>query len=91
MSMRGLMRAVAADYASDHIRVNAIVPGNMDTPMNAEELSDSDMRKKYIAIAPAGRLGVGGDMSGMAVSLATDDSDYWLGGNYMVDGGLTAI
>lgn len=87
----GLMRAMAADYAPEHIRVNAIVPGTMDTPMNAEELSDPEMRKKYIAMAPAGRLGVGDDISGMAVFLATDDSDYCVGGIFMVDGGLTAI
>ena len=87
----GLMRAMAADYAPDHIRVNAIVPGTMDTPMNAEELSDPEMRKKYIAMAPAGRLGVGDDVSGMALFLAGDDSDYCVGGIYMVDGGLTAI
>ena len=87
----GLMRAMAADYAPDHIRVNAIVPGTMDTPMNAEELSDPEMRKKYSAMAPAGRLGIGDDVSGMAVFLASDDSDYCVGGIYMVDGGLTAI
>lgn len=87
----GLMRAMAADYAPDHIRVNAIVPGTMDTPMNAEELSDPEIVKKYIAMAPAGRLGVGSDIAGMAVFLATDDADYCVGGIYMVDGGLTAI
>jgi hypothetical protein len=38
-----------------------------------------------------GCLGVGDDISGMAVFLATDDSDYCVGGIYMVDGGLTAI
>jgi NAD(P)-dependent dehydrogenase (short-subunit alcohol dehydrogenase family) len=87
----GLMRAMAADYAPEHIRVNAIVPGTMDTPMNAEELSDPANRKKYIAMAPAGRLGVADDISGMAVFLATEDSDYCVGGIFMVDGGLTAI
>jgi NAD(P)-dependent dehydrogenase (short-subunit alcohol dehydrogenase family) len=85
------MRALAADYAPDHIQVNSIVPGTMDTPMNAEELSDPEMRKKHIAMAPAGRRGVGDDISGMAVFLASDDPDYCVGGIYKVDGGLTAI
>jgi len=87
----GLTRAMAADYAPDHIRVNAIVPGAMDTPMNAEEFSDPEARKKYTAITPAGRLGLADDVSGMDVFLATEDSDYCVGGIYMVDGGATAI
>ena len=54
------MRSMAADYARNGIRVNAIVPGTMDTPMNAEEFSDPEARNKYIPRIPAGRLGVGG-------------------------------
>jgi NAD(P)-dependent dehydrogenase (short-subunit alcohol dehydrogenase family) len=87
----GLMRAMAADYARDHIRVNAIVPGTMDTPMCATELADSATRQKLIDMAPLGRLGVGADIGGIAVFLASDDSSYCTGGFYMVDGGLTAV
>jgi meso-butanediol dehydrogenase/(S,S)-butanediol dehydrogenase/diacetyl reductase len=84
-----LMRAMAVDYAPDNIRVNAIVPGTTDTPMNAALLSDPDVRQKYIAKIPAGRLGVAEDIAGMAVFLASDDAEYCLGGVYMVDGGAT--
>ncbi len=82
-----LMRSMAADYARDGIRVNAIVPGTMDTPMNAEEFSDPEARKKYIPRIPAGRLGVAPDIAGMATFLATDEASFCVGGVYMVDGG----
>jgi NAD(P)-dependent dehydrogenase (short-subunit alcohol dehydrogenase family) len=82
-----LMRSMAADYARDGIHVNAIVPGTMDTPMNAEEFSDPEARKKYIPRIPAGRLGVATDIAGMATLLATEEASFCIGGVYMVDGG----
>jgi NAD(P)-dependent dehydrogenase (short-subunit alcohol dehydrogenase family) len=87
----GLMRAMAADYAPDHIRVNAIVPGTIDTPMNAVELSDREVRNRYAEITPARRLGTPQDLAGIAAFLASDDSDYCIGGVFTVDGGLTAV
>src|SRR5580704_2724071 len=87
----GLMRAMAADYAPHHIRVNAIVPGTIDTPMNAVELSDPAARERYAELTPARRLGTAEDLAGIAVFLASDDSDYCVGGIFTVDGGLTAI
>jgi NAD(P)-dependent dehydrogenase (short-subunit alcohol dehydrogenase family) len=53
-----LMRSMAADYGPDGIRVNAIVPGTMDTPMNAQEFSEPGAREKYIPRIPARRLGI---------------------------------
>ncbi len=87
----GLMRAMAADYAPEHIRVNAIMPGTIDTPMNAVELADATARQRYADITPARRLGTPEDLAGIAVFLASDDSDYCVGGIFTVDGGLTAV
>jgi NAD(P)-dependent dehydrogenase (short-subunit alcohol dehydrogenase family) len=87
----GLMRAMAADYAPDHIRVNAIVPGTIDTPMNAMTLSDPKQRKHFADIAPARRLGTAEDLAGIALFLASEDSSYCIGGIFTVDGGLTAV
>lgn len=86
-----LTRAMAADYSRDHIRVNAIVPGTIDTPMNASTLSDPHRREALMAMAPSGRLGTASDLAGTAVFLASDDAEYCMGGFYMVDGGLMAI
>lgn len=85
-----LTRAMAVDYAPDNIRVNAIVPGTIDTPMNASTLADEQMRQHLIAMAPAGRLGTPEDLCGLAVFLASEDSLYCVGGFYMADGGQTA-
>ncbi len=82
-----LMRSMAVDYAADNIRVNAIVPGTMDTPMNAEEFSDPAARRKSAAKIPVGRLGVGADLAGLAVFLASDEASFCLGGIYPADGG----
>lgn len=82
-----LMRSMAADYARDGIRINAIIPGTMDTPMNAEEFSDPQARMKYIPAIPAGRLGVASDIPGMAAFLASEEASFCIGGVYLVDGG----
>jgi NAD(P)-dependent dehydrogenase (short-subunit alcohol dehydrogenase family) len=82
-----LMRSMAADYAPDGIRINAIIPGTMDTPMNAKEFSEPGARNKYIPRIPARRLGVATDIAGMATFLATDEAGFCVGGLYFVDGG----
>ena len=82
-----LMRSMAADYAPDGIRVNAIVPGTMDTPMNAAEFSVPGSRDKYVPRIPARRLGVATDIAGMATFLVSDEASFCIGGMYFVDGG----
>jgi len=86
-----LTRAMAADYSRYHIRVNAIVPGCMDTPMNAARLSDETRRQQRVATTPYGRLGTAEDVAGLAVFLASDEADFCVGGFYAVDGGLMAV
>jgi NAD(P)-dependent dehydrogenase (short-subunit alcohol dehydrogenase family) len=90
-AIAALTRAMAADYSRFHIRVNAIVPGCMDTPMNATRLSDEGVRQQRIAMVPCGRLGQGEDVAGLAVFLASDEAEYCVGGFYPIDGGLMAV
>jgi 3-oxoacyl-[acyl-carrier protein] reductase len=87
----GLTRVMAAAHARDGIRVNSIVPGTMDTPMNAYILSDPSARERYREAVPLGRLGTPQDIEGVAVFLASDESAYCTGGLFMCDGGLTAV
>lgn len=90
-AIMGLTRVMAASYARDKIRVNSIVPGTMDTPMNAYILADPAVREKYRDAVPVGRLGTPEDIEGIALFLASDESSYCTGGLYMCDGGLTAV
>ncbi len=83
-----LTRVMAVDYARDHIRVNAIVPGTTDTPMISTLLKDSGIRDQLVAKAPLGRLGLPEDVAPLAVFLASDESSYCTGGLYMVEGGM---
>ena len=87
----GLTRVMAAAHARHRIRVNSIVPGTMDTPMNNYLLSDPAKRQEYREAVPLGRLGTPEDIEGIAVFLASDESAYCTGGLYMCDGGLTAV
>ncbi len=86
----GLTRVMAAAYATANIRVNSVVPGTMDTPMNCYILADAGVRERYRSAVPLGRLGTGNDITGLAVFLASEESAYCTGGVFMCDGGATA-
>jgi NAD(P)-dependent dehydrogenase (short-subunit alcohol dehydrogenase family) len=85
-----LTKVMAIDYAPNNIRVNCIIPGTMDTPMNDGFLTSDANRQKLLARIPLRRFGVAEDVAGLAVFLASDDSSYCTGGLYMADGGLMA-
>ena len=87
----GLTRVMAAAYARNGIRVNAIIPGTMETPMNRYILADEAMREEFREAVPLGRLGTPSDIEGIAVFLASDEASYCTGGFYACDGGLTAV
>jgi len=86
-----LTRVMAAAYGGNNIRVNSIVPGTMDTPMNRPVLSDPELREQYRQAVPLKRLGVPEDIAGIAVFLASDEAAYCTGGTYKCDGGLTSV
>lgn len=87
----GLTRAAAAAYAKENIRINAIVPGPMDTPLITKITADPTARAGLAQLTPMGRLGRADEIAGLVAFLASDDASYCTGGIYMADGGLTAI
>jgi 3-oxoacyl-[acyl-carrier protein] reductase len=80
-----LTRVMAASYARDGIRVNIVIPGTMDTPMNNYLLLDDKKREQYREAVPVGR-GTPGDIEGLAVFLASEEPAYCAGGSYTCDG-----
>jgi NAD(P)-dependent dehydrogenase (short-subunit alcohol dehydrogenase family) len=84
-----LTRVLAADYARDGVRVNAIVPGATETNLTAEIFRDPAIREGLTARTPLGRLGQPADLVGIAIFLASDASAYATGALFFVDGGLT--
>ncbi len=86
---------LAIQYAAEGIRVNAIMPGMMDTPHIYKAIVGQyeDARERMVAersaICPTGRMGTGWDIAKAAVFLASDDADYITGVCLPVDGGLT--
>jgi NAD(P)-dependent dehydrogenase (short-subunit alcohol dehydrogenase family) len=86
-----LMRVMAADYARDGIRVNAVVPGPMATPLTRNIIADPKVRAILEAQTLLGRIGKEDDTAALLVFLASDESSYCTGGFYMADGGMTAM
>jgi len=80
-----LTRSLALEYADQNIRVNALCPGFIDTPIIPEE-----NKKELAAITPMKRLGQADEMATAVLFLASDDSSYMTGGSLIVDGGYTA-
>jgi NAD(P)-dependent dehydrogenase (short-subunit alcohol dehydrogenase family) len=87
----GLVRTMAADYAGEAIRVNAVLPGITETPMNRWWTDDAAMRAQVLAPVPLARAARADEIAAVAAFLASDDASYVTGALWSVDGGLTAV
>lgn len=85
-----LTRVLAIDYAADAIRVNTLVPGTTDTPLIQTNIADNATRRVLESNIPLGRLAQPSDYAGIAVYLASDESRYATGAEFVIDGGITA-
>ncbi|MBT8240563.1 MAG: SDR family oxidoreductase [Acidimicrobiia bacterium] len=83
--IEALTRAMALDLGPYNIRVNALMPGSIDT-----QGLDLEARKLRGENVPLGRIGEPRDMTGAALFLASDDAGYITGDVIKVDGGMTA-
>ena len=85
-----LTRNLAIDHARQHIRVNCICPGAIDTPPVARMLADPEDRARAARAHPLGRIGRPEDIAAAAVWLCSDESSWITGQALVVDGGLSA-
>ena len=88
--VRALTKALAIELSPLGIRVNAIGPGMIATPLNAKARENPDYMKSFQDRIPLGRLGAPEDIAGPAVFLASDMARYVTGVTLPVDGGFLA-
>lgn len=88
-AVRGITKAAALECAADGIRVNSVHPGVIETPM----IMQSDTKAAVEAFAkhiPLKRLAKSEEVSSLVLYLASDESSYSTGSEFVVDGGITA-
>jgi glucose 1-dehydrogenase len=84
-----MMKSLAQEVAPKRIRVNAIAPGAIKTPINRAAWETPEALERLLKLIPYGRIGEAEDIGKAAVWLASDESDYVTGMTLYVDGGMT--
>jgi glucose 1-dehydrogenase len=85
-----LMQVMALDYIAHNIRVNAVIPGFIDTPMNAHVMNDPELLKFWSDSIPMKRPGTADEVAAIILFLASEEASYVLGSAFVVDGGQLA-
>ncbi|HAA86143.1 MAG TPA: hypothetical protein DCE14_07355 [Kosmotogaceae bacterium] len=91
----GLTKAAAVEYAANNIRINAVCPATIETPLVMDRGfragQDKAVYDKLVSLHPVGRLGKPEEIASMITWLCSDDSSFVTGAAMIVDGGYTAI
>ncbi len=86
----GLTKSSALEYASRGIRINAVCPGTIDTPMVADMLTkEPDAMKDILRDQPIGRLGRPEEIAAAVLWLCSEGASFVIGHALVVDGGYT--
>ncbi|MBQ1162935.1 SDR family oxidoreductase [Streptomyces sp. A73] len=84
----GLTKTAALEYADKGVRINAVGPGFIDTPLLRE--TDSPMRERLVSLHPQGRLGTADEVAEVTAFLLSDRASFVQGSYHLVDGGYAA-
>lgn len=84
-----LTKTMAMELGSDHIQVNAIAPGLVQTKFAQVLWENEALRQEVEARTPVGRIGQPEDIAGLALYLASDAANFISGGVFVADGGMT--
>lgn len=84
----GLTQTAALEYSAQNIRVNAVGPGFIETPLL--NVLDAEMKKQLVALHPIGRLGRSEEVAELILWLGSDKSSFVSGSYYPIDGGYLA-
>ena len=94
-ALRSIVRTAATEFAPQGIRVNAIAPGPIETPiygkLGMSEEAVEEMAKGFVGMLPLARFGRADEVATVATFLASSDSSYMTGGELSVDGGYTQV
>ena len=87
--INGLARAMALELAGDGVRVNAVAPGPVETPMTAAAMADPERAGALVAQVPLGRLGQPEEIANAIAFLLSDEASFITGQVLTADGGVT--
>jgi len=85
-----MTRELAIIHARENIRVNALCPGPLQTELLMSFLDTDEKKQRRLVHIPMGRFGLAREMAQAALFLASDESSYVTGSDFMVDGGITS-
>jgi NAD(P)-dependent dehydrogenase (short-subunit alcohol dehydrogenase family) len=86
----GLTQAVALEYATQHVRVNAVAPGAIDTRMFRDVAAAPEVRRMLESAHPMGRIGQPEEIASAVLWLCSDGASFVTGQTVPIDGGYTA-
>lgn len=93
-AIMSMTRILAIEYARQNLRVNAICPGVIDTPMNQRNLEKSTdhdaVRERWMSVTPLGRMGTPLEIARTVLYLASEMSSFTTGVGLLIDGGRVA-
>ena len=85
----GLTKAAAVEYADQKIRINALAPGLVETPMTKQWFDDPTMRGFFLANSPIGRFAQPEEVAAMVLFFCSDFASFAVGQTFVIDGGYT--